>query len=315
MNFRRGCQRALAIASLALGLCGCDFPRTEKEARNNWQRVEGPEGEVWRSDRGRWRAEIEPHRGRLSFLGLVSGPNLLNRPPGPPDVLQFGGHRIWLGPQTEWPVMWPPPSVWEMKPAARVQLRDDGILELQTGDGGEKAPLLTRTYHWKSEGWLVCGVSWLETRPEGRQSIQILQIDRQAEVVALPGSFAAAPRGYVRMPITKRKTTEREFPVPSHVRVEGDAVIMRLESEEEKLGFPVQPLLTRWKDVELRLHPGRWQGAEAGDPDEGFRAHVYLGSKDWPVLEIEQLSPRLRPSAPGTAVSHTVEIELSERLR
>lgn len=296
-------HEASAILALA-SLSACSRPAPDA----SWHLIQGPEGPVWRADSGPWRAEVEPARARLSYLGPREGPNLLNRPPGPPSPAEMGGHRVWLGPQTEWPAMWPPPSHWEFEPAARVLSQPQGLLEIATPPGNPQAPELLRTYQWKNNQ-LVCGVFWQEQSATGRQAIHILQIRADATVRARPHPHASP--AYVRLPLSSRPTTETTFPTPPHIlsQQNGEFTLIRRD-KEEKLGFPVQPLHAAFPGLEIILHPGRWIGIESGDPDHGFRSHVYLGPHDWPVLEIEQLSPRLTPARPGTTVGHEIIIEL-----
>jgi hypothetical protein len=49
-----------------------------------------------------------------------------------------------------------------------------------------------------------------------------------------------------------------------------------------------------------------------GYPDLGFLTQIYLGADEWPVTEIEQLSPRLAPKKLGDVVEFSVLIELQE---
>jgi hypothetical protein len=312
-NYSPGVCHLCLLLGMMLTLSGCQKDEKFSTPVGLWERYPGPEGEVWRSESGIWRAEVEPSRGRLVYLGELSGPNLLNRPPGPPDNTQFGGHRIWLGPQTEWKVIWPPPLAWEMSPSAKVEVLKRGILQLTTIDSGDGTAVLTRSYRWIGEGRLECQVTWKAPHPQGYQSIQIVQLAGEPVVEARPLPRPDAPRGFVRLPLTSRPKMEKNFVVPSHIRPRNGQVEMHRTGEEEKLGFPGQVLTAKWKNHELRLHPGSFEGRESGDPDEGFRSQIYLGPEAWPVLEMEQLSPRLQPINRGSSVSHKVMIELLKR--
>ncbi len=290
---------------LALLLAGCASP-------GQWTRVEGSSGPIWRSDRATWRAEVDPARGRLTSLGPIGGRNLLFEPTH--NELGFGGHRVWLGPQTEWEVFWPPPDNWELSAADRITVLSDGSLSVLSPSAGSGAPALHRNYRWVADGRLECVVEWTEARPGGRQAIQIFQIASGAAVEAEARPESRAPHGYVLLPLLDRPQVLRKFRVPPHVRRTGRRVILERAATEEKFGFVEQPLLARWPDrLELILHPGPSRGVVVDDPSEGYPTQVYLGSDAWPLIEIEQLSPRLRPEKPDHTVSHTVTIELNHR--
>ncbi len=295
--------RAVFILALAILFSGC-------AVSPGWREVPGKGGPVWRSESGGWRAEVDPSRGRLSYLGPSAGPNLLYSPAEPPDSLQMGGHRVWLGPQFDWKPFWPPPRNWEMMPAESIKLRAGNLLEVESPGGVGEAVAIRRTYRWRGDGRLECGVSWQETSDRGRQAIQIFQVDAAAVVEAHPAPGPSAPRGFVRLPLAGRPTTETIFAFPRQAKVALNRVFLRRGREEEKLGFPEQTLFARWPVGQLRLHPGRINGRVVGDPDGGFPTQIYLGAHDWPVLEVEQLSPRLLPWLPGGRVSHTVLVEL-----
>ncbi len=299
------CWKAIRHAGvcLALLLVGCASP-------GQWTRAEGSSGPIWRSDRADWRAEVDPAGGRLTSLGPIGGRNLLSEP-ARDEGGGFGGHRVWLGPQTEWEVFWPPPDNWEFSAADRITVSSDGSLSVVSPSAGSNAPALHRTYRWIADGRLECVVEWFESRPAGRQAIQIFQIAPGAVVEAEARPESPAPRGYVLLPLLDRPGLLRKFRAPPQVRRAGRRVILERAATEEKFGFAEQPLRARWPDrLELILHPGPGRGEVIDDPTEGYPTQVYLGSDAWPLIEIEQLSPRLRPEAPGGSVGHTVTIEL-----
>ncbi|PTX99411.1 hypothetical protein DB346_16320 [Verrucomicrobia bacterium LW23] len=282
----------------------------------SWSRVDLQGLPMWVSESGDWRAEVDPSRGRLTYLGPRRGPNFLNAPAQPADTLQFGGHRVWLGPQSEWKPFWPPPRQWEMAPAESIQARDGNILELESPPGPGDAVAIRRTYRWCEAGKLECAVSWKETTPRGRQAIQIFQIAEGAVIEATPASrlVDSAPRGFIRLPLSTRATTERVFDWPAQATksATGDTILLRRKPAEEKLGFPLQTLTARWPQGELHLHPGTSTGNPQGatDADTEFPSQVYLGADAAPFVEIEQLSQRLLPSQSDGRVSHTVIVEL-----
>lgn len=281
----------------------------------NWRYTPGNDGvsSVWTAESGNWRAEVDPLRGRLSYLGPKDGPNLLNRPVISPKSPDFGGHRVWLGPQSDWKPFWPPPPNWETQPAALVRLRSRDRLELVSPRGPGKAVAIRRTYRWKGNGVFECEVSWEEKTKQGRQAMQIFQLAHGAVLEARPTPTTEAPHGYVRLPIGTRLTTEKHFKEPEQVTRGGNRLLLRRKSKEEKLGFPVQMLIARWPKFELRLKPGSHFGRTTGEPDGGYNSQIYLGSDAVPLIEMEQLSPRLLPWLPGGRVSQTVLVELRIR--
>jgi len=299
----RGLARAASCIVLGWIGAGCTTPGA-------WRKVPTPDGLVWRADRGLWRAEVEPSRGRLTFLGPVGGKNFLNRPPSSPSGLEFGGHRAWIGPQTEWKAFWPPPANWEMSPAQAVTLRRGQRLEVLSPQGSDEAPAIRRTYRWRRDGLLECEMSWREKSAGGRQAINIFQVSNDAIVEARARPSPAARRGFVLLPIAGRPGVQAAFPLPTQITVQRDRVLLRRGRDEEKVGFLEQTLIARWPQGEMRLHPGHIRGVKRGEPEKGFRAQVYLGSGPWPVVEIEQLSPRLRPRFPSATVGQAVRVEL-----
>lgn len=277
--------------------------------RGTWQQTKKGDSEVWRSDLGIWRAEVDPLRGRLTFLGTVGGDNLLLYPPGPPSDLEFGGHRIWLGPQSEWPTAWPAPKNWESQPAASVRVIRGGALEVLSPEARD-FPSIRRTYHWSRSGLLICKSSWNEHQLRGRQAIHILQMAEGMTLTAKANKTAKVPRGFVKLPISNRPEIQTHFKSPPHVNRSGNQLEFRRWKTEEKFGFSVQTLIASRPGEELRLHPGKHRGIVTGYPDHGFLTQIYLGSDQWPVTEIEQLSPRLAPKKPGGTVEYSVAMEL-----
>lgn len=276
----------------------------------NWRAVSERGRILWQADAGNWRAEVDPSRGRLSYLGPKQGPNFLSSPSAPPDNLQFGGHRAWLGPQSEWKPFWPPPQNWESSPARSVTLRRPELLEIESPAGKGDAVSIRRTYRWLKNSRLECGVSWQESSSVGRQSMQIFQLKEGVVFEARAKPAGETPRGFVRLPIGPRPTTARNFAWPAHASRSGTHIQLQRRSQEEKLGFRTQKLIARWPGGEIVLHPGRITGRVSGEPDKGYNSQIYLGADERPAVEFEQLSPRLAPHQPGDRVGQTVVLEL-----
>jgi hypothetical protein len=254
---------------------------------------------------------VDPQRGRLTFLGMAGGKNLLLYPPGPPSDLEFGGHRVWLGPQSEWPTSWPPPKNWESRPAATVKVAAPNVLEV-TSQEADNFPSITRKYSWSRGGQLVCKASWRETQSQGRQAIHILQLAEGMTITARFKKNRLAPLGFVKLPISQRPEIQCHFKNPPHATRSRHQIHFRRKTTEEKFGLPVQPLVAANSEVVLRLRPGKFRGVVTGYPDLGFLTQIYLGADEWPVTEIEQLSPRLAPKKLGDVVEFSVLIELQE---
>ncbi len=190
-------------------------------------------------------------------------------------------------------------------------VRNDGpgtlVLESPVGKGTDVA--LTRRYSWIRPGVLSCRVDWIEILPDGRQAIQIFQLENPDAIVARQRISPALPMGCLQLPLRERAGVRKHFEKPPHAKAVGKDTFLTRQSTEEKLGFPVQSLRALWPHVELILHSGTITGMVTGETDGGCRSQVYLGSDEWPVVEIEQLSPRLGPGKN----SDTVEVELLRR--
>jgi len=309
--FGRSADASFVVLGALSLLVGC--AHANKRADSRWQKIESPGGVVWQSESDGWRAIVEPPRGRLTFLGRVDGRNLLRRPPDPTEPLEFGGHRVWLGPQEEWTPFWPPPANWEMMPANRITLRRPWELEVVSPSGAGSDVAITRRYRWAGPGILECTVLWTENLPAPRRSINIIQLAKNAIVFAEAKPTPGAPNGYAQLPIHGRPGTQQKFASPPQVQRQGRHLTLTRRPTTEKLGFSQQTLTARWPDAELALVPGKVHGIPQTSPEADYPSHVYLGGDGSPVVEIEQISPRLRPFLPGTPVGHTVRFELRDR--
>ncbi len=239
------------------------------------------------SDEGKLRAIVSVERGRLVYFGGADGgSNLLFAPTARGGRVGWGGHRVWLGPQSEWG--WPPPAAWEASAAESATTRD-GKLELTMPDAGQGWPRLTRVYFW-SEGALHCDVRL----SGGSRSAQIIQIFQTppATVPALRAEPApGAPRGYVQVHMGRQPSPRYEFETPPHVAVVDDLVRLKFLDRTEKLGFKPQPIAAKLGDVHWVVARGVSTGAELSVPDDGYATQVYLGSGESQLIELEQLSP------------------------
>lgn len=274
----------LALSCVARAMAG-GWTRTEWRGEKAWAAV---------SAHG-WTALVSEERARLVSL----------TPPGCDvnllfadlkDKFSWGGHRFWLGPQTAWAVVWPPPVDWETSPAAVVEA-DGGVLRVSHPHTDKNYPRVSRTYEWRGRV-LHCTASWSDARFQG---IHILQVPTAAVVRVKRKVAESLPLGYVLLPIFRRPDvlTDREVS-PAVARVEGDDIVLRYANVAEKIGVAPQEIVAEIGAHRLSLRRGRMDGMSATRPDLGMLTQVFLGSDESSFTEIEQLTPL---GGPGEAVS------------
>lgn len=247
---------------------------------------------------GEWDAIVSVDRGRLVHLGKRhGGPNALFAPATRDDPAGWGGHRVWLGPQSAWSAGWPPPTAWEASAADRVEGQNDR-LELTMPNSGEGWGRLKRIYFWRGEK-LHCVVR-MEPGTRAAQIIQIVQVPPAAEVRVSGEPRAELPRGYVQLHLGRPGSPIRVFPDPAQVTRDARGLRLRYTGATEKLGFSPQALAAQIGGLELIVERGAAHGASDGTPDEGFVTQVFLGSPAVPLVELEQLSPRWRVGETAT---------------
>lgn len=254
-----------------------------------WQEIRWQEERAFAASSGGFEAIVSVERGRLIHLGREGGgENLLYVPPDRNNPAEWGGHRVWLGPQEEWRRNWPPAAEWEASAAESVRV-DGARLELLMPSTGDEWPRLRRVYFWK-DGKLRC-----EARIDGgRRAVQIIhvvQVLATAEVNVKAEPSAEVPRGYVQLHLGRGPQPVREFPAPPHVSGDGDELTLRFAGKMEKLGFAQQPLVARVGGEILRVQRGVSSGRVVAMPDHGFVTQVYFSSSSAPLIELEQLSP------------------------
>ena len=248
-----------------------------------------------------WKAVVSLERGRLMYFGAADRDlNLLLAPPTRANRDALGGHRLWLGPQSQWG--WPPPAAWEYSSPETVA-PDGGILRLLMPDAGNGWPRLTRTYRWDGPR-LVCGAE-ISGGTRTAQIIQIFQVPAPTIVRAQALPEDKYPAGFVELPSTAGPFAAR-FPIPRHVGRAGDTVTLRHTHEVVKLGFRPQALMGTTADFVLQVSRAAQTGTTAGEPDEGFFTQVYLSGPDGDFIELEQLSPLF---VAGSAASFSVVLE------
>lgn len=242
---------------------------------------------AWESSSCGWTAVVSAERARLIAL----------TPPGGGDSLLFaefktqfswGGHRFWLGPQTAWEVVWPPPTDWETSPAARIET-EGGVLRVVHPHTDPAYPALTRVYEWRG-GVLHCMASWSDARFQG---IHILQIPPDAVVRVKRRITPELPLGYVLPPIYKRDglLTDREVS-PEVARIDGDEITLRNTGVvAEKIAVQPQDIVAEIGGYRLTLKRGEMRGMSEVVPDLGMVTQVYMGIAHNHFTEIEQLTP------------------------
>lgn len=260
---------------------------------------------AWTSASAGWRAVVSVTRARLMHFGPDgSDVNLLLAPTTRENRNRLGGHRLWLGPQAEWPGGWPPPAAWEYREPVLIGIEDE-TLRFVMPSTNDAWPQLTRTYRWDGAA-LVCGAEFTGgTRPA--QIVQIFQVPpgMTAEAAVRPAS--SFPAGYVRLPSTAGPFAARFVP-PAHASLAGDTLTLKHTGVVGKYGFRPQALVGRLDGYELTVSRGAQTGEVVGEPDEGFHTQVYLSGQHEAFGELEQLSPLFTAGKPAR-----FEVRLSGR--
>ncbi len=272
----------------------------------------------YRATIGPWILKVDPQKARLTHLERYSSSNRLAE----------SGHRVWLGPQGEWPEFWPPPTDWESSPAISHHLSPDLLtLTLLLPHTSPHFPQLARTYQLHPEG-LDLGVSWkpnsnptpLElSGPQAYQAVHILQLAPEATVKLRIQPTRELPLGYGLLPLLHRREIILNRPLsPGFFKASPSPTVssvLQFTGQEEKIGVPLQPLWVHFPEGDcFRLEPATFQGQPSvlPPPEAGLYSQIYFGADQWPMVEVEQLSPRLEPTTPGEAVSVTVHLHLPQ---
>ena len=255
------------------------------EPISDWRPTTWDGESAWEASSSDWTAIVSEGRARLVSLAPVgSGENLLFAPPK--ASISWGGHRCWLGPQSEWKAIWPPPRDWEASAAALVKAGGP-ILTVILPHTDTNYPPLTRSYEWRA-GVLRCRLSWQDAR---RHAIQILQMPQWTTIHVHRAVQPDLPLGYALLPISGRTTLETRQEMASGAgRVEGDEVTLWHANVTEKLAFARQELTAKLGPYQLKMRRGDDDGTTASAPDLGLLTQIYLGDWQNPFVELEQLS-------------------------
>ena len=226
------------------------------------------------------RSRSRPRSTDLS--GPTGGPNLLFGPTH--NELGFGGHRVWLGPQTEWEVFWPPPDNWELSAADRITVLSDGSLSVLSPPPDPVPLRSTGTIAGSPMGVSNALSSGLKPAPVGA---------RRSRSSRSPPVPPWRPRSVRNRP---RPAVTCSFPCWIDPRCFG-SFASRRTSAAPVGGFSSNELRTKKNSdslnsryalggcrcrLELILHPGPSRGVVVDDPSEGYPTQVYLGSDAWP---------------------------------
>jgi hypothetical protein len=282
------------LALLSLTCCFIMANATPTPAQ--WQTV------IWHNENALasvshgWQAVVSLERGRLMHFGPANDErNLLLAPPTRDNSNLWGGHRVWLGPQSNWTIIWPPPKEWENS-GPESFTNANGVLRLLMGDAKDGWPRLTRTYQWDGAK-LICGVE-MNGGNRPAQAVQIFQVPADTVVTVHANPTPDFPAGYVRLPsMVSRFSTD--FPQPAHVTRTGNELTLHHTGVIEKLGFTPQPLTGRTNGCSLTVTIGKQTGVVIAGPDQGLFTQVYLGG-DEQLVELEQLSPLFTVGEPAS---------------
>lgn len=282
-------------------LCALGFVATGRSAataeKSIWHPLTWNGERAFVADSGQWRAIVSADRARLVYFGAAGREhNLLFAPAERNGPHGWGGHRLWLGPQSLW--NWPPPAAWESSPAKAVA-EQGGRLIVTLPEAGDGYPSLVHEYYWGPDG-LHCNAR-ISGGTRAVQIIHIVQVPDRVTVRSIQAPPTAyAPRGYVQVHLGRTPSPQPNFAAPGQVTPASDGLQLHFTGVMEKLGFPPQPLHGVVDGQGLRVERGTITGAVGATPDEGFSTQVYLGRPDGPLIELEQLSPYFRPGQPAS---------------
>ena len=283
------------LRSLLTLIC-CFLMASVKTPASDWLPITWLNEKALVSVSGGWKAIVSLDRGRLMYFGPAESEfNLLLAPANRDNLNIWGGHRVWLGPQSSWASGWPPPREWESSGSGSFT-NEKGVLRLQMVATKDDWPRITRVYQW-SETKLVCGVEATGgNRPA--QIIQIFQVPAATIVSAQAHPRDKFVAGYVRLPSMVSRFAA-EFSQPAHVTRVGDELTLRHVRVIEKLGFTPQLLTGHVGNYSLTVTRGAQTGSVVSEPDQGFFTQVYLGGEE-PFIELEQLSPLFAAGQPAS---------------
>ena len=112
-------MKVSAFAVLLFGMYALAARPSVATEKSVWQPLSWNGERAFAAESHGWRAVVSVERARLVYFGAVGAEhNLLFAPATRTGPHGWGGHRLWLGPQSLW--NWPPPAAWESSPARSV---------------------------------------------------------------------------------------------------------------------------------------------------------------------------------------------------
>lgn len=265
--------------------------RAQDESLGIWVPTEWEGEAAFTLSTDQWVAIVSMERARLIHFGKNKNSDS-NWLWAPERGRQFGwgGHVVWLGPQSGWG--WPPPKAWDGSAAEDV-LVEGARLSLQLSDAGDEWPRVTRVYELV-DSKLACRIEF-EGGSRVAQAIHIFQTRKDAIAKARILQSQGEGRGMAQVPMYRRSEVIYDFELPDNIEVQGEQVLFRYSGEDEKLGFHPQDLISDLQNERLLVGRGLQQSNNAGSPDDGLFTQVYLGHPGWATIELEQLGPLHAP--------------------
>ena len=251
----------------------------------DWHAVTWFGEKAWESTSSGWTAIVSEEKARLVCIKEIGEhENLLYTQTD--GIFSKGGHRCWLGPQTQWKISWPPPDDWENTHAAQIKISED-LLTLIHSNHDKNYPELSRTYQWE-KGILHCTVKW---QSDEYFVIQIFQIPPGSMVHIQRTIQSELPLGYALPPIHEHPMfhTDREI-AAGMSKIEGDTITLWYGYLAEKIAVAPQVITAEIGNYQLKISRGQMT-ENTTVPERGLLTQVFMG--DWmdPFIELEQLSP------------------------
>lgn len=256
-----------------------------------------------------WKLLVDAKRGRLISAIPPAGENIFLR----------DAHRVWLGPQNEWPSQWPPPKEWEDGSESHALSTDASELTIVTSKIDPNYPQLTRRYRITENGLLLIAAWQPLAGQKPWQCIHILQTRTDAVLHVAFKPTLEAPLGYGLLSLHPRPGNNFAGPIPKDIatavpgKEEDRLYRLAYGGREEKIGVAPQTIETRFpQGYGFRLWPAEHNGkAQDGiAPDGGLLTQGYFGAPSFELVESEQLTPRLTSTREDGWVEVSVKLVL-----
>jgi hypothetical protein len=304
----RVCAATLAaIFALALG--------PKNSAAASWEATSWHGEKGWKASSGATLAIVSETRSRLIYLGASDEKsNLLSAPAERGELIRgkpspnWGGHRVWLGPQSRWG--WPPPRDWEFSATASAEIKGDRLI-LEDRHEDAAYPAILREYVWEGNR-LRCTARW-KPAPHDRPyyAMHVVPIDVPAAIDVSLFKWERVPLGVVGIH-GDQPDAAHALPVASvTVNASGDRATVASGIVTSKLGFRPQTLQVKRGAWLLMVRPGPTHGVELESPDFGYISQIWVGDSHATFCELEQITPYLIPADDGWCAS-TIYLEAAK---